>query len=292
MALSMTGFGRGEAVLAGCNITAQVKAVNHRYFEYTSHLPRSFAYMDEEIKKLVAGEISRGKVEVSVSVQNLEKAPVTVAPNMEMAKGYHDAMKAIAQTLSIDDNIDINTLARFGDIFVQTKVPGMEEETEGNILTVLQAALAAFATMRAAEGEKLAVDILARLATIEGHLAAVEETSAQRVEKYRDKLYQKMQALLGETGIEESRILQEAAIYADKTAVDEETVRLHSHIAQYRSILKETGPIGKKLDFLTQELNREVNTIGSKASEVAITRLVVEMKAEIEKIREQVQNIE
>ena len=292
MVLSMTGYGRAHRLLAGRDITVEIKSVNHRYFEYTSRLPRAYSFLDDEIKKRLAAAFSRGEVEVALLVQNAGAKESEIRVNMDTASGYLSALRTMAKELGVQDDVSAATLARFGDIFSQVKPAESEEEAKEAVLSVLEEALGTFLQMRGAEGEKLREDILARLDTVEKLVQEVEQNSAGRVEAYRERLYQRLRTVLEDQNIEEARILQEAAIYADKTAVDEETVRLHSHIRQYRQILDGPSPMGKKLDFLTQELNREVNTIGSKAGDLSITRLVVDMKNEIEKIREQIQNIE
>lgn len=292
MALSMTGYGRAQDVLHGREIVLEIKSVNHRYFEYNSRIPRSYSYIDDTIKKAVSTKISRGKIEVSMFIQNISAQDTVVTVNMDIAKGYYNALNNMADTLDVPNDVKISTLSRFHDIFALTKAEDSEKEIEEDIMQLLYKALDAFTKMRSAEGEKLKEDILGRLTTIETLIAEVEKDAELRVQKYREKLYQKMTTILEDSKIDETRILQEAAIYADKIAVDEETVRLKSHIKQYREILDADSSIGKKLDFLTQELNREVNTIGSKANDLNITRTVVDMKSEIEKIREQVQNIE
>ncbi len=288
----MTGYGRAQDVLHGREIVLEIKSVNHRYFEYNSRIPRSYSYLDDAMKKAVSAGISRGKIEVSVFVQNITAQDTTVTVNMDVAKGYYTALNNMAETLDIQNDVKISTLSRFHDIFALVKAEDSEKEIEEDVMQLLQKAMAAFTQMRSAEGEKLKDDILQRLTTIENLIVDVEKDAAERIVKYREKLHQKMLTILDDSKIDEARILQEAAIYADKVAVDEETVRLKSHIKQYREILNTDSSIGKKLDFLTQELNREVNTIGSKANDLNITRTVVDMKSEIEKIREQIQNIE
>lgn len=292
MVLSMTGYGRAEQVVHGRDITVEIKSVNARYFEYSSRMPRGLTFLDDKLKKLLAASISRGKTELSLTVQNVEAADTQIAVNLEIAKGYYEAIRTMAAALRIDGTVTAVELSRFPDMFTLQKAQQDEEELWEDVNAVAQQAIENFISMRAAEGEKLKADILSRLAWIETAVEQVEETSAQRVQKYTEKLFARLQEVLQSTSIDESRILTEAAIFADKTAVDEETVRLRSHIRQYRDILESGEPVGRKLDFLTQELNRETNTIGSKCNEVAITRVVVDMKAEIEKIREQVQNIE
>ena len=291
MVLSMTGYGRAEQERSGRDITVEIKSVNSRYFEYTSRMPRSFAFLDDKLKKLVNGTISRGKTELALTVVNVDAPEASISVNLDLAKGYLDAIGEMSSALGVENDVTAGTLTRFSDIFTTRKAETDEEQLWADVKAVTEAAVENFVAMRAAEGEKLRADILSRLVYLEQAVGEIEQTSAERVQKYTEKLYAKLKALLEDTNIDEARILTEAAIFADKTAVDEETVRLRSHIRQYRDIL-EKEPVGRKLDFLTQELNRETNTIGSKAQELAITRMVVDMKAEIEKIREQIQNIE
>ena len=292
MVRSMTGYGRAQAERGGRDITIEIKSVNSRYFEYTSRMPRSFAFLDDRLKKLVNATISRGKTELTLTVVNVSAPEASISANMELAKGYLEAIRSVSRTLEIPDDVTVSTLARFSDIFTTRKAETDEEQLWQDVRAVAEAAVENFMAMRAAEGEKLKADILSRLDYLERAVGEVETMSAQRVPHYQEKLYARLKALLADTGIDEARILTEAAIFADKTAVDEETVRLRSQIRQYRDILKLDEPVGRKLDFLTQEMNRETNTIGSKAQELDITRKVVDMKAEIEKIREQIQNIE
>ena len=266
--------------------------MNARYFEYSSRMPRSFAFLDDRLKKLVGGSISRGKTELALTVVNVSAPEASISVNMELAQSYLDAIRAMSDTLGVRDDVTASTLTRFSDVFTTRKAETDEEQLWQDVRAVAEAAVENFVAMRAAEGEKLKADILSRLETLERAVGEVEEMSAGRVPQYQEKLYARLQSLLADTGIDEARILTEAAIFADKTAVDEETVRLRSHLRQYRDILELNEPVGRKLDFLTQEMNRETNTIGSKAQDLEITRKVVDMKAEIEKIREQIQNIE
>ena len=261
MVLSMTGYGRAGALLHGRDIKVELRSVNARFFEYSSRLPRSCAFLEDKLKKLVAAKVSRGKVELSLSIQTVT-------------------------------DVSVGMLSRFPDVLTQTAAPTNEDELWEDVKSVAEQAVDAFIAMRAVEGEKMKADVAGRLTTIETLVGQIEENSAGRVQAYSDKLYARLQELLGDRSIDEGRLVTEAAIFADKTAIDEETVRLHSHVAQYREILELDEPIGRKLEFLTQELNRESNTIGSKCQDVSITRLVVELKSEIEKIREQIQNIE
>ena len=281
MVLSMTGYGRAGALLHGRDIKVELRSVNARFLEYSDRLPRSCAFLQDKLKKLVAARVSRGKVELNLSIQAVTAADTVVTVNWPLAQGYRDALRDLAQMV-----------ARFPDVLAQTAAPANEDELWQDVQTVAQQALDAFVAMRAAEGEKLRADVENRLAAVETLVGQIEQQSAGRVQAYSEKLYARLQELLGDRSIDEGRLVTEAAIFADKTAIDEETVRLHSHVAQYREILALDEPIGRKLDFLTQELNREANTIGSKCQDVAVTRLVVELKSEIEKIREQIQNIE
>ena len=292
MVLSMTGYGRARLTLHGRDITVEIKSVNSRYFEYSSRMPRGYSFLEDKLKKLVNGKIARGKAELNLTIVNVEAPDTVITPNIELARQYKAAMDEMARQLDMRNDVSLSGLCRFPDMFSAVHAEADEAELWQDVQAVAAAALENFAAMRAAEGEKLREDVLARLCTLEKDVGFIEQTSAARVQKYTDKLYARLKELLDGRDIDDARILTEAAIFADKTAVDEETVRLRSHIRQYRDILALSEPVGRKLDFLTQELNRETNTIGSKAQELAITRMVVDMKAEIEKIREQIQNIE
>lgn len=292
MVLSMTGYGRAGALLHGRDIKVELRSVNARFFEYSSRLPRSCAFLEDKLKKLVAAKVSRGKVELSLSIQTVTAADTVVSVNWSLAQGYRAALDSLIEKMELKNDVTAGMIARFPEVLTQTAAPTNEDELWQDVQSVALQAVDAFVAMRAAEGEKLKADVAGRLDTIEELVAKIEQGSAGRVQVYSDRLYARLQELLGDRSIDESRLVTEAALFADKTAIDEETVRLHSHVAQYREILTLDEPVGRKLDFLTQELNRESNTIGSKCQDVAITRLVVELKSEIEKIREQIQNIE
>ena len=292
MVLSMTGYGRAGALLHGRDIKVELRSVNARFFEYSSRLPRSCAFLEDKLKKLVAAKVSRGKVELSLSIQTVTAADTVVSVNWSLAQGYRAALDSLIEKMELKTDVTAGMIARFPEVLSQTAAPTNEDELWQDVQSVALQAVDAFVAMRAAEGEKLKADVAGRLDTIEELVAKIEQGSAGRVQAYSDRLYTRLQELLGDRSIDESRLVTEAALFADKTAIDEETVRLHSHVAQYREILTLDEPVGRKLDFLTQELNRESNTIGSKCQDVAITRLVVELKSEIEKIREQIQNIE
>lgn len=292
MVLSMTGYGRARLTLHGRDITVEIKSVNSRYFEYSSRLPRGYSFLEDKLKKLVNGKIARGKAELNLTIVNVEAPDTVITPNVELARQYKAAMDEMARQLGMRNDVTLSGLCRFPDMFSAVHAEADEAELWQDVQAVAAAALENFVAMRAAEGAKLREDVLARLCTLEKDVGVIEQTSAARVQKYTDKLYARLKELLDGRDIDDARILTEAAIFADKTAVDEETVRLRSHIRQYRDILALSEPVGRKLDFLTQELNRETNTIGSKCNELDITRVVVEVKGEIEKIREQIQNLE
>ncbi len=292
MILSMTGFGRASEVVNGREITVELRSVNARYFEYSSRVPRTCNFMDHQLKKTLNQKISRGKVELSLTVQTVEAADTVVVSNLALADSYRKALRNMSETLGVTNDVTVGMLARFPEVLATRHAQTDEEQLLADVTAVCEAALAQFIEMRATEGKKMKQDILNRLVNIEGHLANIEQFSEGRVSAYTKRLADKLNKILEDQNIDEARILTEAAIFADKTAVDEETVRIHSHMAQYREILASQEPVGRKLDFLTQELNRETNTIGSKCQDLEMTRIVVEIKAEIEKIREQIQNIE
>lgn len=292
MILSMTGYGRAERVLNGRDITVELRSVNSRFFEYSSRIPRTCAFMEDKLKKLVAARVSRGKVELNLSIQNVTAADTVVQVNWQLAESYKNAFQAMADRMDLKNDATVGMIARFPDVLTQTAAPTDPDALWADVEQVAGQAVEAFLAMRAAEGEKLRADVEGRLTTIETLVGQIEQNSAGRVQAYTERLYARLKEILEDRSIDEARLVTEAAIFADKTAIDEETVRLHSHVAQYRAILALDEPVGRKLDFLTQELNRESNTIGSKCQDVSITRLVVELKSEIEKIREQIQNIE
>ncbi len=292
MIKSMTGFGRGNAVLNGRDITVEIKAVNHRYYELSCRLPRSMNYCEERLKTLLNGKIARGKIELSVQVQSVGEVSEKIAVNKDVVRQYVEALREIKDDLSLMDDLTLSNVMRIPDAFTVVKAEVDEEQVWNDLKTVTETALANFLGMRENEGERMKADLLSRLATIEKWVDVVDERSPKIVEDYRKRLYDRMCEVLQGKEIDEGRILLEAGIFADKTAVSEETVRLRSHIAQFREMLELAEPIGRKLDFLVQEMNRETNTIGSKVQDIEVTRIVVDQKSEIEKIREQIQNIE
>ena len=292
MIRSMTGYGRDQQLLHGRSITVEIRSVNHRYFEFSCRAPRGCAFLEDRLKRSLQSAISRGKVEVSLTLQTIESRHTSVAVDHALAGQYLTALRALGEEYSLPDDLTLSSVARLPDVFTLCRDEEDEEELAADVLQVLQNALDRFVAMREAEGERLRADVLSRVVTMEEHLSFVEERSPQTVIEYRARLTAKLTELLNGAVPDEARILTEAAIVADRLAVDEETVRLRSHFAQLRRIMESTEPVGRKLDFLVQEMNRETNTIGSKCSDTAIAGHVVEMKSEIEKIREQIQNIE
>ncbi len=295
MVKSMTGYGRGEqAFEGGVQLTVELRSVNNRYLDCTVKMPRAYIFAEEAMKSKIQSAVSRGKVDVFVTITRSGGDAMTVTVNEELAKGYIDALYRLYDLGGgkVRREYSPADLARFPDVLTVEKQEEDLDKMKERLLTVLGAALADFNTMREREGERLCADILGRADAVERLLGEVEERSPRTVNDYRARLEAKMREVLENTQIDEGRLLTEAAIFADKVAVDEETVRLHSHLGQLRELLGAGGPVGRKLDFLIQEFNREANTIGSKCSDIEISRRVVDMKAEIEKIREQVQNLE
>ena len=294
MIKSMTGYGRGEAAFEGRTIVVEVRAVNNRYLDCTVKMPRAYIFAEDALKARVQASVARGKLDVFVNISGAGAEGVSVTVNEELAKAYIDALARLHELSGgkAPESYSVTDLARFPEVLMVEKQEEDQDTLKEQLLAALDLALADFAAMRAKEGERLAEDILSRAAAIETLVGRVEERSPQTVSEYRARLEAKMTEVLQNTQIDESRLLTEAAIFADKIAVDEETVRLRSHISQLRELLAKGGAVGRKLDFLIQEFNREANTIGSKCSDIEIARYVVDIKAEIEKIREQVQNLE
>ncbi len=292
MVKSMTGYGRAEDTLNGCTITVELRSVNNRYLDCNVRMPRLYLFAEETIKSRVQNTISRGKVDVFVTLDSTGGEQVQVSVNQPLADGYYAALIQLAERYGLSKDISVSLLSRFPDVLLAEKAEEDVEQRAQDICSVLDRALADFDQMRTREGARLEADVLSRAARIEELVGKVEERSPQTVAEYRAKLEARMNEVLSNTQLDPARILTEAAIFADKVAVDEETVRLRSHIGQLRHMLEQGGTTGRKLDFLIQEFNREANTIGSKCSDIDIARHVVDIKAEIEKIREQVQNIE
>ena len=288
----MTGYGAAKGNLAGLALRIELKSVNNRYLDCSVRLPRNLMFAEETIKAKVQEHISRGKTDVFVTLENAEGGDVAVKANEALAKGYVEAVRSVAQVFGLDGEVPALALCRLPDVLSLEKKDLDAEAVTAGLSALAEEALAGFDAMRAREGEKLSEDIAGRLDAVERLVAEVEARSPETVKEYREKLRQKMCEVLERPSVDEQRILLEAAVYADKVAVDEETVRLRSHVAQMRGMLETGSPIGRKMDFLIQEFNREANTIGSKCADSAITRTVIELKSEIEKIREQIQNIE
>lgn len=292
MLKSMTGYGRAQKILNGRDITVEIRSVNHRYYEYTSRIPRTYSYIDEKLKALLKTGISRGKVDVAVTINNIEGKDSEIAVNKNIAEGYVSALRGISDELGLKDDLTLSNLIKLPDIFNIQKTPDDEEMVWNDVCEVTNEALEKFIDMRGVEGKLLGENIIEKADYILEMVEKVEELSPQTVENYRNRLYKKLSEVLEDKNIDDQRILTEAAVFSEKIAVDEETVRLRSHISQLKTILESDEAVGRKLDFVVQEINREVNTIGSKAQDLNVTKIVVEMKSEIEKIREQIQNIE
>jgi len=290
---SMTGYGRARETLNKRDITVEVRSVNNRYLDCTVKMPRMYSFAEDAVKQHVQKAVSRGKVDVFITVDASAADVAKVTVNKELAAQYAAALQELADVCGEENHkIAPETLSRFPDVLTVTKADEDLETVSADLCAVLDQALEAYNTMRAVEGAKLAEDIGNRLNTIIEYTATVEARSPETVAEYRAKLTARMQEVLQSTTIDPQRILTEAAIYADKVAVDEETVRLRSHVAQLRTMLESNEPMGRKMDFLIQEVNRESNTIGSKCNDVAIAQVVIGLKAEVEKMREQVQNVE
>ena len=292
MVKSMTGYGRCVETVNGREFTVELRSVNNRYLDCNVKLPRMLSFAEEAVKQAVKATISRGKVDVFITVRSEGASDVQVTLNAAMVEGYLTAMKQMVTEYGVQDDISVSLLSRMNEVFTVEKPQVDEEQLLSDLMGVVKQALVNYDAMRAAEGKALEADLRSRGNTILELVSQVEEGNGQTVIDYRTRLYNKLKEVLANTAIDESRILTEAAIFADKVAVDEETVRLRSHLEQMNNMLTTGGAIGRKLDFLLQEMNRESNTIGSKCSDVRLARIVVDIKAELEKIREQTQNIE
>lgn len=274
------------------DITVELRSVNHRYLDVTVKAPRIYGFLEEAAKSAVGKLIARGKVDVFVSIDSTASGDVRISLNHKVLESYLDALREMRDRYQLTDDISVMRMSRLPDVFSSEKKETNAEELTKDVLEVLTAAGADFCAMRAREGGRMQEDITSRGQTILKLISSVEERSPRANAEYRAKLTARMNEVLADTTIDPQRILAEAAIYADRTAVDEETVRLRSHIHQLDMMTAEEKPIGRKLDFLIQEMNREANTIGSKANDIELTKIVVDLKSEIEKIREQIQNIE
>ena len=292
MIKSMTGYGRAVETVNGREFTVELRSVNNRYLDCTVKLPRSVSFAEETVKQAVKSSVSRGKVDVYISIKSENTDDTTIILNKAVLEGYLSAMRQMVSEFGVADDISVSTVSRLPEVFSVEKPEVDEEQLLADLMGVVQKALEGYDAMRCTEGAALDADLRSRGETILSLVEKVEAGNAQTVVDYRARLYAKLQEVLANTAIDESRILTEAAIFADKVAVDEETVRLRSHLKQMNTMLSGGGAVGRKLDFLLQEMNREANTIGSKCTDVVLARIVVDIKAELEKIREQTQNIE
>ncbi len=289
---SMTGYGRARLSAHGREITVEVRAVNHRYLDCTVKAPRVYGFLEDALKKAASERIARGRVDIFIAIEDEEAAGSEILLNEQLAGGYIQALQRLHERFGLESRLTVMDVAKLPDVLTSRRAEIDADELTADVLSVFAEAAGGFDTMRTREGVKLAEDVRSRAGTILSLVGEVERRSPERVAAYREKLYKRMQEVLESAQVDEQRILLEAAVFADKTAVDEETVRLRSHISQLELMLAEGGAVGRKLDFLVQEMNREANTIGSKANDAAMSRLVVDLKSEIEKIREQIQNIE
>ena len=292
MVRSMTGFGRGEATVDGRDIVVEIKSVNHRYFEFNCRTTRGYSFLEEKLKSYIKDSVKRGKIDVYVSLTQKEDTELVVKINESLAQGYINALKKLSQEYGIKDDISVSTVSAYSDIFQVRKAPEDEEEVWNAVKPVLDSALKNFISMRETEGEKMKADVMDRAERILSIVSEIELRSPERVKEYEARLKEKIQELLGSAEYDEQRIITEVAIFGDKVAVDEETVRLRSHFDQLKVLMNGDGEVGRKLDFIIQEMNREANTIGSMANDSDLAHKVVDIKAEIEKIREQIQNLE
>lgn len=292
MIKSMTGFGRAVAETDGYVITVEIKSVNHRYFEFSSRIPRQYGFLDDKLKSYINSRVSRGKVECYVSIDALNTEAAQVVVNNTLASAYVSALKELSKNYDLKEDFGASTVARFQDVLVVKKADEDEEKIWSYVKSVTDTALDKFIAMRTVKGEKMKNDISSRADYILSCVEYIEKRSPETVKEYNDKLVERVHDLIGDVSLDEGRVIQEVAIYADKVAVAEETVRLRSHLDQLKAFINADEPVGRKMDFLVQEINRETNTIGSKANDVDIARKVVDIKAEVEKIREQIQNIE
>ncbi len=292
MLKSMTGYGRGELVAEGRHIVFEIKSVNHKFFEFNCRLPRNCLFLEDKLKAFVQERVSRGKVDVFLQVETLDGENVQVEVNHPLADGYAAALRELKERYELPDEVTLALLSRYNDIFTVRKAPEDEDALWRAVLGAARPAMDAFLAMRETEGSRLLSDMLEKAERVESLVGEVEKHTPETVSEYQQRLKAKIEELLGDRPMDEQRVLTEVAVFADKVAVDEETVRLKSHIRQLRKLSQSDGPVGRKIDFLVQEMNREANTIGSKSQNSEVAYLVVDIKSEIEKIREQVQNVE
>ena len=289
---SMTGYGRNEAIEGGKKILCEIKSVNHRYSDYSIKVPKYYGFLEDKVREFVSKHVSRGKIDVYIGIESYAEADKEIVVNKELARSYLEALYSLRDEFNLRDDISVNSVSRYPDIFVQERKAEDEEEIWQNVKTVLEPALISFTEMREREGERIQKDLEARVCYMKTLAAKIEERSPETVREYRERLYEKIKDVLENREIDDARVLTEVAIFADKVAVNEEMVRLSSHFEEFFGICQSGEPAGRKLDFLIQEINREINTTGSKASDIEIAKIVVDLKAETEKLREQIQNIE
>ncbi len=292
MLKSMTGYGRREAVTSGKKILAEIKSVNHRYSDYNIKVQRHLGFLEDKVRKYVSGSVTRGKIDIYINVESFETADKEISLNKALAENYIKVLYQLRDEFGLKDDITVSNVAKNTDIFITERLEEDEEEIWNAVKEVLDGALGDFVSMREREGERIEKDLCERIEYMRTLVKEIEERSPETVSEYKNRLYDKIKEVLDGREIDEARILTEVAIYADKVAVNEETVRLSSHFEEFDNIIGSGEPAGRKLDFLIQEINREVNTIGSKASDIEIAKTVVTLKGEIEKLREQIQNIE
>ena len=292
MLKSMTGYGRSEQIIGNKKITVEVKSVNHRFSDYNIKVPRQYGFLEERLRHKIGEFAARGKIDLYVGIESCGEADKTISVNKELAGEYISALRSLCESFNIADDISASSIARFNDIFTAEPKRDDEEELWAAVETVATEALTAFTQMREREGSRIEADLRARIDYMRSLALKVDERSPQIVAEYKQKLYDKINEMLEGREIDDGRVLTEVALFADKVAVNEETVRLASHYVEFDQIMDSGEPAGRKLDFLIQEINREVNTIGSKASDLEVAKIVVTLKGEIEKLREQIQNIE
>lgn len=292
MIKSMTGYGRCEKIIGGKKILAEIKSVNHRFSDYSVKIPRYYGFLEEKVREYASKYITRGKVDVYINIESYTESDKSIILNEELAKEYISALKELGEKFNLKDDITISSVARYSEIFKSERRDEDEDEIWENVSGVLEEAVDVFVKMREREGARIEEDLKARIEYMKTLAEKIDERSPETVNEYKNKLYNKIKEVLEDKSVDEARVLTEVAIFADKVAVNEETVRLASHFEEFFGILNSGEPAGRKLDFLIQEINREINTIGSKASDIEIAKIVVELKAELEKLREQIQNIE
>ncbi|MBQ1441498.1 MAG: YicC family protein [Clostridia bacterium] len=292
MVRSMTGYGHAQATLHGRDISVEIRSVNHKYFDFSVRTSRGYSFVEDKIRNFVKERVSRGKIDVYVTILTVDETAAQVILNRSLAEGYIKALHELGAEFGLTDDITVSSVARYSDIFTVKRAEQDEDEIWNDLSGVLDEAVGHFVSMRETEGVKLRDDVMNRMEHILGVVERIEQLSPQTLENYKARLRAKIEELLGDASVDEQRLLTETAIFADKIAVDEETVRLRSHFDQMGKMLDSGEAVGRKLDFIVQEMNREANTIGSKCQNSDVAHMVVEIKAEIEKIREQIQNIE